>query len=90
MLARDGGPDGLALYGRLLPMDSFGKAAPLVMFGVIALFAFAGPVVDLFVRRRIHPAYYWGVGAILLSMILTGPLAFSPPALALVKVIRGG
>ena len=74
--------------GRLLPMDSFGKAAPLVMFGVIALFAFAGPVVDLIVRRRIHPAYYWGVGSILLSEILIGPLAFSPPALALLKIIR--
>ena len=74
--------------GRLLPMDSFGKAAPLVMFGVIALFAFAGPVVDLIVRRRIHSAYFWGVGAVLISMILIGPLAFSPPALALLKVIR--
>jgi uncharacterized membrane protein YozB (DUF420 family) len=74
--------------GRLLPMDAFGKAAPLVMFGVIALFAFAGPVVDLIVRKRIHPAYVWGVSAILISMILIGPLAFSPPALALLKVIR--
>ncbi|CAN5293776.1 hypothetical protein BH10PSE4_BH10PSE4_36980 [soil metagenome] len=74
--------------GRLLPMDSFGKAAPLVMFGVIALFAFAGPVVDLIVRRRIHPAYLWGVGAILLSEILIGPLAFAPPTLALLKIIR--
>ncbi|WP_426031908.1 hypothetical protein [Caulobacter sp. DWP3-1-3b2] len=74
--------------GRLLPMDSFGKAAPLVMFGVIALFAFAGPVIDLIVRRRIHPAYLWGVGAILLSEILIGPLAFAPPTLALLKIIR--
>jgi hypothetical protein len=74
--------------GRLLPMTSFGKAAPLVMFGVIALFAFAGPVVDLIVRRRIHPAYLWGVGAILLSEILIGPLAFAPPTLALLKIIR--
>lgn len=74
--------------GRLLPMGSFGKAAPLVMFGVIALFAFAGPVVDLIVRKRVHPAYVWGVSAILISMILIGPLAFSPPALALLKAIR--
>ncbi|WP_165184314.1 hypothetical protein [Caulobacter soli] len=76
--------------GRLLPMGSFGAAAPLVMFGVIALFGFAGPVVDLVVRRRIHPAYYWGVGAILISMLLIPPLAFSPPALALVRMLSGG
>jgi uncharacterized membrane protein YozB (DUF420 family) len=74
--------------GRLLPMASFGKAAPLVMFGVLALFAFAGPVMDLIVRRHIHPAYFWGVGAILLSEIVIGPLAFAPPTLALLKLIR--
>jgi hypothetical protein len=73
--------------GRLLPMPAFGAAAPLVMFGVIALFAFAGPVMDLIVRKRIHPAYFWGVGAILLSMVLIGPLAFSPPAQAALKML---
>ncbi|MDO7843531.1 hypothetical protein [Sphingomonas immobilis] len=75
--------------GRLLPMGSFGAAAPLVMFGAIALFAFAGPVADIVVRRRIHPAYYWGVSAILLSMVLIGPIAFSPPAIALLHVVQG-
>jgi uncharacterized membrane protein YozB (DUF420 family) len=73
--------------GRLLPMGSFGAAAPLVMFGVIALFAFAGPVADVIVRRRIHPAYGWGVSTILLSMIVIGPIAFSPLANALLKAI---
>lgn len=73
--------------GRLLPMGSFGAAAPLVMFGIIALFAFAGPVADVIVRRRIHPAYYWGVSTILLSMIVIGPIAFSPPANALLMAI---
>jgi uncharacterized membrane protein YozB (DUF420 family) len=76
--------------GRLLPMASFGKAAPLVMFGVILAFALAGPIVDLIVRKRVHPAYFWGVSAILLSMILIGPLAFSPPALTLLKLVQGG
>jgi uncharacterized membrane protein YozB (DUF420 family) len=75
--------------GRLLPMDSFGAAAPLVMFGVIMLFALAGPVVDLMVRKRIHPAYAWGVGAIVFSNLLTAPLAFTPPAQALLKLVQG-
>jgi uncharacterized membrane protein YozB (DUF420 family) len=75
--------------GRLLPMGSFGPAAPLVMFGVIALFAFAGPVYDLIVLRRVHPAYRWGVAAILGSMALIGPIAFSPPATALMAIVRG-
>ncbi|CAN5160017.1 hypothetical protein BH09PSE3_BH09PSE3_25850 [soil metagenome] len=74
--------------GRLLPMDSFGPAAPLVMFGVIALFAFAGPVADLIVRRSVHRAYYWGVAAILISMAIVPPIAFSPPAGALLAMVR--
>lgn len=73
--------------GRLLPMDSFGKAAPLVMFGAIALFGFAGPIANLMTRRRVHPAYYWGVTPILLSMILIGPIAFSPIGLTLLRAV---
>lgn len=73
--------------GRLLPMGSFGPAAPLVMFGVIALFAFTGPVADLITLRRVHPAYYWGVTAILLSMAVIGPIAFSPAGAALLQIV---
>ena len=75
--------------GRLLPMGSFGPAAPLVMFAVIAAFALAGPVADLIVRRRVHPAYYWGVAVILLSMVIIPPIAFSPAAGALLTIVRG-
>jgi uncharacterized membrane protein YozB (DUF420 family) len=74
--------------GRLLPMDSFGPAAPLVMFGALALFAFAGPVADLIVSRRVHPAYFWGVGSILLSEVLIGPLAFAPPTAVLLHWLQ--
>lgn len=74
--------------GRALPMASFGAAAPLVMFGVIALFAFAGPAFDLIRLRRVHPAYLWGVATILISEIAIGPLAFAPPTAALLRQIR--
>ena len=73
--------------GRLLPMSSFGAAAPLVMFGVQDAILLAGPVVDLITRRKVHPAYYWGVGVVVLSQVLTPPLGFSPPVTALVKMI---
>jgi hypothetical protein len=74
--------------GRLLPMGSFGAAAPLVMFGVIALFAFAGPVHDLLTRRRVHPAYILGVATILITEVAIGPLAFAPPTAALMSLIQ--
>jgi hypothetical protein len=74
--------------GRLLPMDSFGRAAPMVMFAVIIMFGLAGPVYDLFKRRRVHKAYVWGVGTIAVSMLLIGPVAFSPPTQALLAWIH--
>ena len=59
------------------------------MFAVILAFALAGPVADLIVRKRVHPAYAWGVGAIVLSTVLIPPLAFTPQAAALVSLLRG-
>ena len=76
--------------GRLLPMSSFGAAAPLVMFGVLDLYLLAGPVFDLFTRRRIHPAYLWGVPAVLASEILIGPVGMAPPTIALAHKLAGG
>ncbi len=75
-------------FGRLLPMPSFGSAAPLVMFCAILSFGVAGMVADLIVRRRIHPAYLWGVGAIVLMDVAIGPLAFAPPTVALLGLIE--
>ncbi|WP_395444181.1 hypothetical protein [Caulobacter sp. UC70_42] len=76
--------------GRLLPMPSFGEAAPLVMFGVILLFGLAGPVADLVTRKRVHPAYAWGLVAIVLSNVLVAPLAFSPLGQTLLALVQGG
>jgi uncharacterized membrane protein YozB (DUF420 family) len=74
--------------GRLLPMDSFGAFAPLVMFAVSSAFAFAGPVLDFIKFRKVHRAYVWGVGAILISEAAIGPLAFAPPTAALIQMLR--
>ncbi|HET6970098.1 MAG TPA: hypothetical protein VFH92_03140 [Phenylobacterium sp.] len=75
--------------GRFLPMDAFGAMAPLVLFAVNDLILLAGPVADLAVRRRLHPAYYWGVAAVVLTQVLIGPLAFSPPIQAAVHALAG-
>ena len=76
--------------GRLLPMYSFGAGAPLVMFAAIAAFALAGPLTDLLVRKKIHPSSYWGVAAVLVSMVIIPPVAFSPIGGWLVGVVRLG
>ena len=75
--------------GRFLPMDSFGAIAPLVLFLVNDLVLLMGPAADLVVRRRIHPAYGWGVAAVVLMQVAIGPLAFSPMAKAAVHALGG-
>jgi uncharacterized membrane protein YozB (DUF420 family) len=74
--------------GRLLPMESFGRAAPIVMFAAILVFGLAGPIYDIVIRRRVHPAYIWGVSTIVISMVVTGPIAFTAAASALTAFIR--
>ncbi len=75
--------------GRFLPMSAFGAFAPLVMFAVNDAILLAGPVADLAVRRKVHPAYLWGVAAVVASQVLIGPLAFSPLADATVRALEG-
>lgn len=74
--------------GRLLPMPSFGAAAPLVMFAATLAFVVAGMIADLVARRRIHPAYIWGMGIMVLTHIVVGLLAFAPPTRALLHFIQ--
>ncbi len=75
--------------GRALPMDAMGPIAPLVMFGVNDLILLIGPAADLAIRRRVHPAYAWGIGALLLTEVLIGPVALSPLGQALLKLVQG-
>jgi hypothetical protein len=75
--------------GRFLPMNSFGAAAPVVLFGINDAVLLAGPLADLLVRRRIHPAYAWGVAAVA-SMELAIPLiALSPLGQAMLRLVKG-
>jgi hypothetical protein len=71
-------------------MDAFGHAAPLVMFATKDAILFIGPVADLIVRRRVHPAYLWGIGAVMLAELAIGPVAMSPFGAAMLRIARGG
>lgn len=70
--------------GRILPMPLLGKFAPLAVFASMAVYVIAGMFFDLRTRGRVHPAYWWGGGVLVVTQILTGPLGFSPPVLRLV------
>jgi len=71
--------------GRILPMPLLGQFAPLAVFASMAVFVIAGMIFDLRLRGKIHPAYYWGGGVLVVTNVLVGPLGFSPPVLRLVE-----
>lgn len=72
--------------GRLHPLWHFGLAMiiPLSIAVLIGL-ALLGPLHDLLTRRRVHPAYLWGLGCIVALMPLYTVLAATP----LVRTIVG-
>ena len=71
--------------GRILPMPLLGQFAPLAVFASMAVFVIVGIIFDLRLRGKIHPAYYWGGGVLVVTNVLVGPLGFSPPVLRLVE-----
>ena len=75
---------------RALPLPLFGPAWPFVADGVLDLIALVGPATDLFVRRRIHPAYIWGVGAIIAGQATVDLLAPSPVAVLMLRLVGAG
>ncbi len=72
---------------RGMPIPLFGAVWPIVVDGVVDLLALAGPAVDLLVRGRVHPAYLWGVGAIVGTQLVVDALAFSPVAPILLRTV---
>jgi uncharacterized membrane protein YozB (DUF420 family) len=72
--------------GRLGPVRQFGidMVVPISVALLIPL-ALVGPIHDLITRRRIHPAYLWGVGLIIVIQPLHGLLADTSPIRAIVE-----
>ena len=72
---------------RSLPLPLFGTSWPFVADGVLDLIALVGPATDLATRRRIHPAYAWGVGAIVAGQAVVDLAAPSPVALLMLRLV---
>ena len=70
---------------RAMPIPMLGPHWYLVVDAVIDVIALAGPCVDLAAHRRVHPAYLWGVGAILLCQLTVDATASSSLANALLR-----
>lgn len=76
--------------GRLLPMPLFQPWAFEISYAVTLLFPLAGMAADLRRERRVHPAWYWGGGALLIVFALIELVTFSPLGLALYAAATAG
>jgi len=74
---------------RLLPLPLMGSWILWGIWATLLPFMAAALIYDLATRGKVHPAYYWGFGAIVLGVSLIRPIAFSPPLLALTHHLTG-
>jgi hypothetical protein len=77
-------------FGRLLPMPLLSPWAFEATAVCVMLFPIAGIISD---RRRmgsVHPAWLWGSGVVLLSMLLVEALSFSSLGEALYRTVTDG
>lgn len=72
---------------RAMPIPSFGTDWSYIVDAVVDALALAGPAFDLITTRRVHPAYLWGVGAIIAGQALTDLLSPTFVALAMLRVV---
>lgn len=76
--------------GRLLPMPLLIPHAWRIMMVVTLLFPIAGMIRDLRREGRIHPAYLWGVGAIIALQIIADLIAYSALGIGLTEQLLAG
>jgi len=72
---------------RAMPVPLFGANWPFVVDGVLDLIALAGPSLDFIRTRRIHPAYLYGVGAIIAGQAVVDIVSPSPLAGTLLRAV---
>jgi hypothetical protein len=60
---------------RALPFPALGPHWYFAADAVVDLIALIGPAMDVIKRHRVHPAYYWGVGALVTGQVITDMLA---------------
>jgi uncharacterized membrane protein len=77
-------------FGRLLPLPLLQPWSWETTYAVILLFPLAGVWADIRRSGRAHPAWKWGIGTIVGSMLLTQAIAYSPVGLAIYNKVTEG
>ena len=77
-------------FGRLLPLPLLAPWAWESAFAASLLFPIAGILADLRRDGRVHPAWRYGIGAMLACFVLTEAITYSPVGTALYRIVTAG
>jgi hypothetical protein len=77
-------------FGRLLPMPLIAPWAWEATLATCLLFPIVGMAADLRRNGRVHPAWIWGVGTLLVSALAIEAITYSPAGGALYSAVTAG
>ena len=77
-------------FGRLLPMPFLQPWAFEATFAALMIFPAVGVWSDIRRTGRAHPAWRWGIGTMIGSVILTEAITYSPVGAAIYRVVTNG
>ncbi|MEO7504253.1 MAG: hypothetical protein ABIT69_03630 [Sphingomicrobium sp.] len=77
-------------FGRLLPMPLLAPYAYEATFAAAMLFPIAGMIADVRRSGHIHPAWRWGIGAMVGGLLLTEALTYGPLGPPIYRAITAG
>lgn len=75
--------------GRLIPPALLGTNVPYIVFPAHLLFFAAAIIFDWRTRGRVHPAYVWGLSALVIVTVVPATLAVTPVLADLVDTLKG-
>ena len=77
-------------FGRLLPMPLLKPLAFEATFAAVMIFPLVGMWADLRRTSAVHPAWKWGIGVMIGSLVLTEAITYSPVGTALYDAVTSG
>ena len=77
-------------YGRLLPLPLLAPLACEAVFAATLLIPLAGVIADLRRSGRVHPAWGWGIGAMVGTLLVINLLTYSPVGAAIYRGATAG
>ncbi|UIJ46597.1 hypothetical protein LZK98_06525 [Sphingomonas cannabina] len=77
-------------FGRLLPLPFLIPWAFHAAFAAAMIFPAIGVAADLRRSGRVHPAWWWGIGAMVACVIVIEAITYSPLGLTLYRAVTAG